>query len=113
MLNSMSVQTLVPIEEYLKTSYSPDREYRDGVGLERKVGSEPHSWLQSQLAHYLNRRQKQWKVRVYTELRIKVPEDWYPISRRSRIHRTYFQGWISFNPSCSLDRNLISRRSDD
>lgn len=28
MLNSMSVQLLVPIGEYLKTSYSPDREYR-------------------------------------------------------------------------------------
>jgi Uma2 family endonuclease len=75
----MSVQTLVPIEEYLNTSYSPDREYRDGVVLERNVGSEPHSWLQAQLARYFNSRRKQWNIKAYTELRIKVREDWYPI----------------------------------
>jgi hypothetical protein len=55
----MSVPTLVPIEEYLDTSYSPDREYRDGVLVERNVGSEPHSWLQAQLARYFNNRRKQ------------------------------------------------------
>ena len=76
MLNSMSVETPLPNEDYLKTSDSPDREYRDGVLLERSLGSEPHSWLQSQLAHYLNRRQKPWTVQAYTELTIKVREDW-------------------------------------
>jgi Uma2 family endonuclease len=75
----MSIQTLVPIEEYLNTSYSPDREYRDGVLVERNLGTEPHSWLQSQLAHYFNRRRRQWKIRAYTELRIKIRADWYPI----------------------------------
>jgi len=75
----MGVQALISIEEYLNTSYSPDREYRDGVLLERNVGSEPHSWLQAQLASYFNRRRKQWKIKAYTELRIKVREDWFPI----------------------------------
>jgi hypothetical protein len=29
---------LVALEEYLNTSYSPDREYVDGVVVERNVG---------------------------------------------------------------------------
>ena len=46
----MSVQTPVPIEEYLNTSYSPDREYRDGILVERNVGKKSHAWLQAPLA---------------------------------------------------------------
>lgn len=75
----MAVQTLVPIEEYLNTSYSPDCEYKDGIVLERNVGTEPHSWLQIQLGSYFNRRRKQWNIRAYTELRIKLHDKWYAV----------------------------------
>ena len=75
----MSLQTLVSVEEYLNTSYSPDREYRDGVLVERNLGEKAHAWLQAQLASYFNRRRRQWNIKAYTELRIKVREDWYPI----------------------------------
>jgi Uma2 family endonuclease len=34
---------LVSLEEYLNTAYSPDREYVDGVVVERYVGERPHS----------------------------------------------------------------------
>ena len=34
---------LVSIDEYLDTSYSPDREYIDGLILERNVGKGKHS----------------------------------------------------------------------
>ena len=33
----MGNETLIPLEQYLNTSYSADREYRDGVMLERNV----------------------------------------------------------------------------
>ncbi len=75
----MEVQALIPVEEYLNTSYSPDREYRDGVVLERNVGDEAHSSLQALLTIYIGMRQKQWNVKVYTEFRIKVREGWYPL----------------------------------
>src|ERR1051326_4137326 len=39
---TMSVGTLVTLEEYLNTAYSPDREYVDGVVVERNVGERPH-----------------------------------------------------------------------
>jgi Uma2 family endonuclease len=75
----MSAGTLISLEEYLRTSYSPDMEYRDGVLVERNVGEERHSFLQTALAAYLHQRRKQLGIRVYTELRTKVRERWYPI----------------------------------
>ncbi len=42
----MSVETLISLEEYLKTSYDPDMEYVDGVLVERNVGALLHSLTQ-------------------------------------------------------------------
>ena len=75
----VSAGTLISLEEYLRTSYSPDREYRDGVLVERNVGDRMHARLQAVLAAYLHRREKQWRIEVYTELRIRVREGWHPI----------------------------------
>jgi Uma2 family endonuclease len=75
----MAATTLLSVEEYLRTSYSPDREYRDGVLIERNAGDINHSLVQTKLARYSGNRGKEWKVKVYVELRIRVREDWYPI----------------------------------
>jgi Uma2 family endonuclease len=75
----MSVGTLISVEEYLKTSYSPDREYRDGVLVERNVGTKTHSRLQAVLAQYIRNRRKQWNVEVYTEMRFRARAGWCPI----------------------------------
>src|SRR5580700_3442667 len=37
---------LAPIEEYLETDYSPDREFVDGTVVERHVGEKSHSRVQ-------------------------------------------------------------------
>jgi Uma2 family endonuclease len=75
----MGAVTLLPLAEYLDTSYSPDREYREGALVERNVGEKAHALLQIAIGAYVRRRRKQWKVEVYTELRVKVREKWYPI----------------------------------
>jgi Uma2 family endonuclease len=75
----MSAETLLSVEEYLNTSYSPDREYRDGVLVERNVGDKAHSRLQVALGAYIYNRRKQWSIYPYTELRVKVRNRWYPI----------------------------------
>ena len=75
----MSAGTLLPLEEYLNTSYSPDMEYRDGVLVERNLGEKKHARLQAALAAYLYVRRRRWKIDVYTELRIRVRARWYPI----------------------------------
>ena len=79
MLVNMGVETLLPVQEYLNTSYSPDKEYRDGELVERNVGERTHARIQALLTIYLGRREKQWNIRVYTELRVRVREKWYPI----------------------------------
>jgi Uma2 family endonuclease len=75
----MAAGTLLSLEEYLNTSYSPDREYRDGVLVERNVGNKAHALLQTALGAYLRHRRKQWGIEVFTELRVRVRENWYPI----------------------------------
>jgi Uma2 family endonuclease len=75
----MSAAVLVSLEEYLNTSYSPDREYLDGELVERNVGNRSHSILQGMLTHYLVARRKRWRIEVYPELRIRVRKGWYAI----------------------------------
>jgi Uma2 family endonuclease len=45
----MRLGTLVPLAEYLATSYDPEVEYVDGVLVERNVGDWLHSLIQSNL----------------------------------------------------------------
>jgi Uma2 family endonuclease len=78
-VENVSAGTLISLDEYLHSSYSPDREYRDGMLVERNVGDNAHALLQLALGAYLHRRRKQWGLQVYTELRIQVRHDWYPI----------------------------------
>jgi hypothetical protein len=52
----MDVAALIPVEEYPHTEYSPDREYRDGVLVERNVGEKKHALLQAPLAGYLRKK---------------------------------------------------------
>lgn len=40
---------LIPIEEYMHISYSPDCEYIDGVIVERNVGLGKHSFTQGEV----------------------------------------------------------------
>jgi len=68
----MPTATLVPVEEYLSMSYRPDREYLDGVLLERNVGEHDHSRLQALLTTYLVNREKQWGIHVVPEQRVQV-----------------------------------------
>jgi|ERR1044071_5033684 Uma2 family endonuclease len=88
----MSAGTLISLDEYLNTSFSPDMEYRDGVLVERNVGEERHARLQALLAIYIGTREKQWNVRVYTELRSKVRAGWYPIPDVCIYARSGFEG---------------------
>ena len=45
----MGAATLVSVEDYLSTSYSPDREYIDGRIVERNLGEKTHSSIQANL----------------------------------------------------------------
>ena len=68
----MSTATLVSMEEYLATSYRPDRDYVDGELQERNLGEWPHSRTQGRLLAFLFQRESQWGIRVVPEQRVQV-----------------------------------------
>ena len=67
MLNPVATQTLIPIEEYLRTVYEPDAEFVDGEIVERSLGEDPHSAVQVRL------------VEIFYELRKKHRVSGYPL----------------------------------
>ena len=75
----MGATALVSEESYLRTSYEPDRDYADGVLIERNVGEQDHSWLQAALAAYFFRRRKVWNIEVFTEQRYRIRPGRYMI----------------------------------
>jgi Uma2 family endonuclease len=75
----MAVETLVPVEQYLTTSYSPDCDYVDGVVLERNVGELDHSDLQTEIAAWFRARRATLGLWAFVEQRVQVSE------RRFRI----------------------------
>ncbi len=87
----VDVAALIPVEEYLETSYSPDREYRDGALVERNLGDRAHASLQATLAAYFYNRRRQWNIHIYPELRVKVRERWYPIPDVCVYQMPYFK----------------------
>src|SRR5438477_1907968 len=71
----MAVETLIPVDEYLNTSYDPDVEYVDGVLVERNVGDYLHSLVQRNLILAFSI--KYPHVKALPELRSKTQETRY------------------------------------
>jgi Uma2 family endonuclease len=71
---------LVSLEEYLNSAYSPDREYVDGIVVERHVGERPHSLIQRNLIVSFVQRQPglfawpEQRVRTIPGRRSRVPD---------------------------------------
>lgn len=72
MLMSMATGTLISVEKYLNTSYSPDREYVDGEILERNVGEKEHSKLQMALLMLLAKHGYPKGFKIWPEQRVQV-----------------------------------------
>jgi Uma2 family endonuclease len=71
----MATLTGVPVEEYLHTSYDPDREYVNGQLVERHVGEYRHSVLQGLLAILLGMRRRERGFRLFIEQRVQVSDE--------------------------------------
>jgi Uma2 family endonuclease len=67
-----AVSNLVPVEEYLHTTYRPDCDYVDGVLVERNVGEVTHTMAQQDLVAYLRERRARWGMWVLQETRVQV-----------------------------------------
>jgi Uma2 family endonuclease len=65
----MGTTPLISEETYCRTSYRPDREFADGVLIERNLGEQDHSWLQAALSACFFNRRKAWGIEAFSGLR--------------------------------------------
>jgi len=75
----MTTSTLVPLEEYLHTSYEPDCEWVDGELRERSVGEGSHGNIQTFFIKYFGSRERELGIRVTQEVRTQVSAKNYRI----------------------------------
>lgn len=67
-----STVSLVTLEDYLATSYRPDREWIDGELKERNGGKWEHARVQALLAAWFVQNETTWGVQAGTESRMRV-----------------------------------------
>jgi Uma2 family endonuclease len=72
MATTVAPAALISLEEYMATSYRPDREYIDGEVRERNMGKWDHARLQALLTSWFESQEASWCVMVATEWRIRV-----------------------------------------
>ena len=68
----MATAALIPVAEYLATTYRPDCDYIDGEVLERNLGEKPHSTLQSFFAILFFLHEEEWGLIALPEQRVQV-----------------------------------------
>ena len=68
----MASATLIPVSEYLATTYRPDRDFLDGVLKERNLGEQPHALIQGILARIFGTHRHDWRIRVLPEQRVQT-----------------------------------------
>ena len=94
----MGAATLVSVEDYLRTSFSPDREYIDGRIVERSLGERTHGRIQRRLIVYLDLRSKVLDIEVIPEQRVQVTPTRFRIPDVTVVKNSQFQGEIFTNP---------------
>ena len=75
----MASSTLIPVSEYLSTTYRPDCDYIEGELQERNLGERAHSFLQSILVAIFNANRHSWKIVAGTEIRVQVGVERYRV----------------------------------
>jgi Uma2 family endonuclease len=68
----MSTAVVIPVEEYLSTSYEPDCEYVNGRLVERNVGEYEHSVIQGAIIEYLGAVRRKLNIKVLPEQRLRL-----------------------------------------
>jgi Uma2 family endonuclease len=70
----MATSTMVPLEEYLQTSYHPDCEWVDGELRERSVGNRSHGSVQKFFMRFFLNLETELGILVYSEVRTQVSQ---------------------------------------
>jgi len=75
----MATPVLIPVSEYLSTTYRPDRDYIDGELKERNLGEQPHAHVQGIIYAIFRENRKSWGVRPLPEQRLQISSSRYRI----------------------------------
>lgn len=78
---------LMSIEQYLRTSFSPDVDFVCGEIQERNLGEFEHARLQTLLAGFFLQHEREWEILTIVEQRIRVKDDRVRISDIALIRR--------------------------
>jgi len=84
----MPTAPFIPVSEYLRTTYRPDRDYIDGELKERNVGEHPHGNLQIILGTIFRNNRVAWGVRPLGDTRVQVSPTRFRIPDVSVIRNT-------------------------
>lgn len=88
-----SAGVLVPLEEYLKTTYRPDRDWVDGEARERNVGEWQHAAVQGFLIGLFRAHAAEWGIWVLPEQRVQTSARHFRVPDVCAVERT-----TSFQP---------------
>jgi Uma2 family endonuclease len=94
----MGAATLVSVEDYLSTGYSPDREYIDGRIVERNLGEKTHSSIQTNLIMYLGPQRKALGIKIFAEQRVQVSPTRFRVPDVTIVKASQIQGEIFTAP---------------
>lgn len=79
--------TVVPLSEYLETTYRPDRDWIDGEVRERNMGEQPHAAVQGFLTYLFRSNAERWGVRAFPEQRVQTSQEHYRIADLCVVRR--------------------------
>lgn len=92
----------VPVEEYLRSSYSPDAEYIRGQVEERNMGENDHSAWQEAICAWFRAQAVAAGIRVRPELRVLVTADCYLVPDVTLLDRARPVEPIATNPPVAV-----------
>jgi hypothetical protein len=67
------------VQEYLASSWRPDRDFVDGELLERKMGEFSYGGLQLNIGVCLRSRETAWRFRAFSVVRLQVSASWFQV----------------------------------
>jgi Uma2 family endonuclease len=104
----MATSALVPLREYLETSYRPDRDWIDGEVRERNTGEGQHAVLQKFFTVFLGLREREWNIRVLPEQRVQTSPTHYRIPDICLVRRdSEFESIVHTPPVLCIE--ILSR----
>jgi len=68
----MSTTQQISLDDYLQTTYRPDRDYVDGETEERNVGEKEHSIVQAFFIKWFGAFEQEWGLEAFPEIRMRV-----------------------------------------